>query len=115
MGMLRFFFYHNIVILILLKALSKQEVSNLGWDAHFFDTFQFFNQLPSAKKGSKNDHPKAVTYDEWLKWKRDTRQKSSLFLRKRTAFLLGISLYFRLFVAHYGFNKRLSRLILSGL
>ena len=30
MGMLRFFLYHNIVILILLEALSKQEVSNLG-------------------------------------------------------------------------------------
>ena len=35
---------------------------------------------------------KARTYDERLKMKRDTRQKSSLFLRKRTAFLLGISL-----------------------
>ena len=34
---------------------------------------------------------KAVTYDEWPKMKRDTRQKSSLFLRKRTAFLSGIS------------------------
>ena len=36
--------------------------------------------------------------------KRDTRQKSSLFLRKRTAFLSGISLHFRPFVVRYGFR-----------
>ena len=35
--------------------------------------------------------PKAVTYDEWLKMKRDTQQKSSPFPEKKTAFLPGIS------------------------
>ena len=34
----------------------------------------------------------------------DTRQKSSLFLRKRTGFLLGISLNFWPFVVHSGFS-----------
>ena len=40
---------------------------------------------------------KAVTYNARPKMKRDTWQKSSLFLRKRTA-LSGISLHFRLFI-----------------
>ena len=44
------------------------------------------------------------TYDERLKMKRDTRQKSSLFLRKRTGFLSGISLHFRPFVVRYDFS-----------
>ena len=45
---------------------------------------------------------KAVTYDEWPKMKRDTRQKSSPFPEKKTAFLSGISLHFRLFVVLNG-------------
>ena len=46
---------------------------------------------------------KPVTYEKWLKMKRDTGQKSSLFKRKKTAFWLGISLHFRLFVLCYSF------------
>ena len=37
--------------------------------------------------------------------KRDTQQKSSVFLRDRTAFLLGISLHFWPFVVGYGYSR----------
>ena len=42
--------------------------------------------------------------NEWPKMNRDTQQKGSPFLKKKTAFLLGISLHFRPFVVRYGFS-----------
>ena len=47
--------------------------------------------------------PKAVTYDERPKMKRDTRQKSSLY-KEKDCFLSGISLHFRPFIVRYGFS-----------
>ena len=43
-------------------------------------------------------------YDKQPKMKRDTRQKSSPFPEKKTAYLSEISLHFRPFVAQYGFT-----------
>ena len=47
-------------------------------------------------------------YYGWPKMKRDTQQKSSLFLSKRAVFLSGISFYFRPFVVCYSFSGLLS-------
>ena len=62
---------------------------------------------------------KAVTYDEWPKMKRDTRQKSSPFPEKKTAFLSDISSFLAVrhmlrlygFVEKYPFNELLESCI----
>ena len=47
---------------------------------------------------------KAITYYERPKMKWGTREKSSLFIRKKTAFFSGTPLHFRPFVVRYGFR-----------
>ena len=49
-------------------------------------------------------YTKAVTYNEQPKMKRGTQQKSSTFVRKKTAFLSGTSLHIRPFVKQYSFS-----------
>ena len=70
---------------------------------------QAARQLNLKQPIPRQQTTKAVTYNEWPKIKRDTRQKNSPFTKKKTAFLLGISLHFRPSVIHYGFRQQTPR------